>query len=136
MTARGATPQVVILLLILGASCVALRWNARKSETPMPGDKAWRLTYVVNFHARTDQAKVVAAYPENTRHAHVVKHNFPDPSLKPEPSRAGKEVRRRGHRGSRAEGRALRVPRLVRRSSEPAWLAERDGREAAHAGNP
>ena len=85
MTARGAVPQVVLVLLIVGALCVAVRRNYREKAVASSGDSSWRLTYTTGFHARKADAKLYAAYPEDTRHSHVFEHEITDLSLVAEP---------------------------------------------------
>jgi len=93
VTARGATPQVVLLLLIAGACCVAVRRNYNQNAAVHPGDTGWRLTYMASFHARTADARIHAAYPEDTHHSRVFKHEIAESGLLEEPRRAAKAVR-------------------------------------------
>jgi transglutaminase-like putative cysteine protease len=94
MTARGAAPQVVLLLLIVGACCVAIRHNYREKAPTPPGDSSWRLTYTTAFHARTANAALHAAYPEDTRHSRVFgEPEIADTGLQKEPRRAANAVR-------------------------------------------
>ncbi|MGD0899670.1 MAG: 7TM domain-containing protein [Thermoguttaceae bacterium] len=95
MTARGATPQVVLVLLIVGACCVAVRRNYREKAPPPAGDSSWRLTCTTSFHARKADAKVYVAYPEDTRHSRVFEHEVSGTGLITEPQRAAKAVRRK-----------------------------------------
>ncbi|MGA2068783.1 MAG: 7TM domain-containing protein [Thermoguttaceae bacterium] len=93
MTAKGATFQVVLVLLVAGACSVAVRRNYRGSAEAHPGDTGWRLTYTAGFHARTAAARVRAAIPENTHHSRVFKHEIAGANLPEEPQRAAQAAR-------------------------------------------
>jgi hypothetical protein len=93
MTARGAVPQVVLILLIVGACSVAIRHNYREKAPTPPGDSSWRLTYATGFHARTASVEVRAAYPDDTHHSRVFAHQIADTGLREEPRRAANAVR-------------------------------------------
>ena len=82
MTAKGASPQVVLLLLVVGTACFSMRTSFQhKQPTIAPGDSAWRLTYTTTFHARKPHAQIKAAFPENTRHSHVFENKLLDSEL-------------------------------------------------------
>lgn len=81
MTAKGFTPQVIIVLLVIGAACVTVRSSSRHKATIPPGDSVWRLSYATSFHARKPTAMVRATFPENTRHSRVFEHKLLDSEL-------------------------------------------------------
>ena len=93
MTAKAATPQVVLLLLVAGACAVTVRRNYNQNAGPHPGDTGWRLTYMASFHARTADARVHAAYPEDTHHSRVFKHEIAETGLAEDARRAAKAAR-------------------------------------------
>jgi hypothetical protein len=70
VTARWASSQVVVFLLVLGAALVTVRTSFRHNPT-LPGDSAWQLTCKTDFHARRSGAQLRVSFPENTRHARI-----------------------------------------------------------------
>jgi transglutaminase-like putative cysteine protease len=58
----------VLLLLVLGTVCLALRVNIRQGIPLLPDDSIWRLTYRINGRAKLAGAKLHAAYPSDTRY--------------------------------------------------------------------
>jgi hypothetical protein len=74
VTAKQATPRVVILLLLLGAVGVSVRNMARRERPMAVGDSIWQLSYNADFHARKSGAKVRVSFPLDTRHSRVFSH--------------------------------------------------------------
>jgi len=79
VNARRATSQIVVLLLVLGAICVALRAGTRKELQLVPGDTFWKLVYEIDYRAKKAGAKLHAAFPHDTAHSRVHQIRYPDP---------------------------------------------------------
>ena len=105
VTARRATPQVVILLVLLGTAAILVRQKYLHETRIALGDSVWRLTYSVGFHARKNDAKLRVSLPLDTRHARVF--NLPK-TLNPDADRRGDVARRRGRRGTSSSRRRSR----------------------------
>ncbi|MCX7424514.1 MAG: hypothetical protein NTW96_02595 [Planctomycetia bacterium] len=77
MNVRGATPRVVAVLLVLsGAVCVGLRFQARRDVRLGRGDSVWRLTYRIECDVDKAGANLRAAFPWDTPHSRVFREDF------------------------------------------------------------
>jgi hypothetical protein len=126
--ARQTTPQVVVLLLVLGASCVAVRTRFRHNTPLSPGESTWRLSYEVGLHARKAGAILHAAYPEGTQRCRIMEHRFVAPGMT-------EEVHRPSYAKTDVKARAMKAGQLTARVEFDILLSERarwrpDRREA------
>ena len=82
MNPRRTTPRAVVVLLVIGAACVAVRMRFRHQEERLaPGDSIWQLTYKARLHARKANAKLYAASPETTKNCRVFEHRIEESGL-------------------------------------------------------
>jgi transglutaminase-like putative cysteine protease len=68
---------VVVVLLVLGAICVAVRASTRHEAPAVRGDTFWKLTYDIPYRAAKAGARLQAAFPRDTSHGRVHRINFP-----------------------------------------------------------
>jgi len=76
VNSRRVTPWVVAGLVLAGAVCVNLRARALREMELTEGDRLWRLTYTIRFHAARAGAKVRVALPSDTSTCRVFRQDL------------------------------------------------------------
>ncbi len=124
MNARSATSQVVVVVLVLGAVCVALRAGTRKEMQLEPGDTFWKLTYEIDYRAKKAGAKLHAAFPHDTIHSRVRQISYPNPKAGEKLRIAPVESREVGVTAQKAGSGRLTAEFAIHLSPHAVWRSE------------
>ena len=73
--------MVVLLLLLLGAGVISLRWSIRRRMSVGQSDRVWRLSYDIEIRTEKTGENYQVSLPLNTSRSRVFRRSLSDPGL-------------------------------------------------------